>query len=203
MFTAQSSKMEYRGENMRRDRSRRNSDNEPRRNSNSGRRNRTPIVWRNGKYDGRRMLFCGALLLLALSGYELYIRMDDLIRFISSIRYMSEVKKESFINNITLVMQAPSMEGLKDILLFLMLCSLLSVICLICCNRPMASLLVIPLDAAVFLFGLIGRPLFIFTFSGLMQLIKLVPIVLIFAGSVINLTEKGLAYRKAKRTAGI
>ena len=155
------------------------------------------------KYDGRGMLLSGALLLLALSGYELYVRLDDFSRMVDGVRYLSAVKNESFVENLLITLEAPGMVSLRNILIFLSACVILSLVCLLCSNRPRAGVPVMLLDAAVFLSGLLLKGVAVFTFAGLLQWVKLFPLLLILIGAAVNLIEGKLAgrYAEERRTA--
>lgn len=147
------------------------------------------------KYSGRGIIQLGALLLLALCGYELYIRLDDFRRWTEGIRFMSEAKGESFFENMGLILQAESMTELRNILIFLVCCVLFSLFCAIFCNRPKAAYALIPADIGIILLGTLLKGVTVFGFGFLAEWLKLIPLLLILAGCVINLIEGRIAAR--------
>lgn len=147
------------------------------------------------KYSGRGIIQLGALLLMALCGYELYIRLDDFRRWTEGIRFLSKARGENFFENMGIILQAESMAELRNILIFLVCCVLFSLFCVILCNRPKAAYALIPADAGIILLGALLKGVMVFGFGFLAQWLKLIPLLLILAGCVINLIEGKIAAR--------
>lgn len=147
------------------------------------------------KYSGRGIIQLGALLLMALCGYELYIRLDDFRRWTEGIRFLSKARGENFFENMGIILQAESMVELRNILIFLVCCVLFSLFCVIFCNRPKAAYALIPADAGIILLGALLKGVMVFGFGFLAQWLKLIPLLLILAGCVINLFEGKIAAR--------
>lgn len=147
------------------------------------------------KYSGRGIIQLGALLLMALCGYELYIRLDDFRRWTEGIRFMSEARGENFFENMGIILQAESMVELRNILIFLVCCVLFSLFCVIFCNRPKAAYALIPADIGIILLGALLKGVMVFGFGFLAEWLKLIPLLLILTGCVINLIQGKIAAR--------
>lgn len=152
------------------------------------RRRRRPL-------HGRHLLTLGALVLLGLSGYELWIRLEDFWAWSSGIRHLSQVRGTPFIQDIAIVFEAPEMRQLGFKLLFLLGAVIFAVICLFRRNRARGAWLLLILDAALAVGGaLLGlyspRP------SDWAQTLKLAPIALIAAGCVINIVHRRVLRRR-------
>lgn len=147
------------------------------------------------KYDGRGMIRLSSLLLFVLAGYELNIRLDDLRRITDGIRYACEKMGVPYGEFLSLVFEAPAMQEYKGILLFLLMCCVLSVIGFVLANRPLAAVVLVPLCAATFAVGISQAGLLKFEFTSVVHWIKLVPFFLIFGGCVVNLLEKSVEKR--------
>ena len=169
-------------------------------NSEDQKKNRKPRFMRV-KYDGRGLLITASLILLALSAYELYIRIDDLNTFFSAVKYMSDVKKESFIENVWILLQSPSMQELGTLLVMLVLHVILSMMCLIFSNRPASAFVIIPTDLAVLILTLMRDGKMSFHFADAAQILKIVPIIMILLGCVINVIERGREKRYCRRSS--
>lgn len=150
------------------------------------------------KYDGRGMIRFAAFLLLVLCGYELYVRLDDFTRWTDAIRILSERTGGSFYEYMRIILDTPSMTGMKNILIFLLSCVVLALLCLIFSNKPWGASVLIPTDAGVLCLGLFLPYVTAFGFSGLLQIIKLFPIALILVGCIVNIVEKGIQSRYMK-----
>ena len=68
---------------------------------------------------GRHLLTFGALGLLGVSGYELWIRLEDFWAWTQGIRHLSAVQGTSFISNMGIILEAPEMRALGFKMLFL------------------------------------------------------------------------------------
>lgn len=141
------------------------------------------------KYTGRGFLIPGALLLLIMTGYEAWVRWDTIQHFIRAMREFSEIKGESFIENMAILMQTRSMRELTWIMLFLLACILLSVITLCLRNRPLASIGIFLATGGLFFVGCFVLSMLSLASGSLLQVIKLIPIILILAGCVMNLSQ--------------
>lgn len=150
------------------------------------------------KYSGRGIIQLGALLLMALCGYELYIRLDDFRRWTEGIRFLSEARGENFFENMGIILQAESMVELRNILIFLVCCVLFSLFCVIFCNKPKAAYALIPADIGIILLGALLKGVMVFGFGVLAQWLKLIPLLLVLAGCVINLIQGKIAARYRK-----
>lgn len=141
------------------------------------------------RYCGRGVMIFGALLLLIMTGYETWVRWDDLNAFISSVQYFSEVRQESFLENLAVFLQAPAMNALLFKMIFLLGCVIFSTAVLILRNRPMAAYVLLPADLAAFLLGCFVLGMLSLDFGNILQAVKLLPLLMIFCGCVMNLSE--------------
>ena len=145
---------------------------------------------------GRHPLTLGALALLGLSGYELWIRLEDFWAWTSGIRHLGQVRGTPFLEDLAIIFEAPEMRQLGLKLAFLLLAVVFGVVCLICRNRGGAWVLLI-LDVALAVGGgLLG--LYSFHPASWAQMLKLVPLALIAVGCVIN-----IGHRAAMRRQGL
>jgi len=138
------------------------------------RRRRRPLF-------GRHPLTLGALALLGLSGYELWIRIEDFWAWTAGIRHLSEVRGTPFIQDLAIVFEAPEMRQLGFKMLFLLGSVIFAIICLFRRNRARGAWLLLILDVALAVGGgLLG--LYSFRPSDWAQVLKLAPIALIAPG---------------------
>lgn len=157
------------------------------------RRRRRPLY-------GRHPLTLGALALLGLSGYELWIRLEDFWAWTSGIRHLSQVRGTPFIQDLAIVFEAPEMRQLGFKMLFLLGSVIFAIICLFRRNRARGAWLLIVLAVALAVGGgLLG--LYSFHPSDWAQVLKLVPLALITVGAAINIGHRhALRRRRAQRT---
>lgn len=150
---------------------------------------------------GRHLLTLGALALLGLSGYELWIRLEDFWAWTSGIRHLSQVRGTPFIQDLAIVFEAPEMRQLGFKLLFLLGAVIFAIICLFRRNRARGAWVLLALDAALAVGGgLLG--LYSLRPSDWAQVLKLVPIALIAAGCTINIVHcQALRRRRSQRRA--
>jgi hypothetical protein len=150
---------------------------------------------------GRHLLTVGALALLGLSGYELWIRLEDFWAWTSGIRHLSEVRGTPFIQDLAIVFEAPEMRQLGFKLLFLLGSVIFAIICLFRRNRAKGAWLLLVLDAALAVGGgLLG--LYSLHPSDWAQVLKLAPIALIAAGCTVNIVHRHtLRRRRSQRRA--
>ena len=150
---------------------------------------------------GRHPLTVGALALLGISGYELWIRLEDFWAWSSGIRHLSQVRGTPFLQDLAIVFEAPEMRQLGFKMLFLLGAVIFAIICLFRRNRARGAWLLLILDAALAVGGaLLG--LYSLRPTDWAQVLKLVPLALIAAGCVINMVHRhALRKRRAQRRA--
>lgn len=152
---------------------------------------------RRRKLSGRHMITLGALSLFGVSGYELWIRLEDFWAWTKGIRHLSAVQGTSFVRNMGIIFETPEMRELGYKLLFLCFTILFGLICLIRRNRARGAWVLILLDVAVaaggWLLGVYG-----FHPARWAQTLKLLPLALILAGCVTNLIHRAIL--KKRRT---
>ena len=145
---------------------------------------------------GRHPLTVGALALLGLSGYELWIRLEDFWAWTSGIRHLSQVRGTPFLEDLGIIFEAPEMRQLGLKLAFLLAAVVYAVICVICRNRGGAWVL-LALDIALAAGGgMLG--LYSFHPASWAQVLKLIPLALIAAGCVINIAHHAALRRQGK-----
>ena len=152
---------------------------------------------RRRRLCGRHMLTLGALALFGVSGYELWIRLEDFWAWTAGIRHLSAVQGTSFVSNMAIVFEAPEMRQLGFKLLFLCFAILFGLICLIRRSRARGAWVLIILDlalaAAGWYLGVYGlHP------TDWAQTLKLVPLALILIGCVANLIHRGVIKRRKR-----
>lgn len=144
---------------------------------------------------GRHPLTLGALALLGLSGYELWIRLEDFWAWTSGIRHLSQVRGTPFIQDLAIVFEAPEMRQLGYKMLFLLGSVIFAIICLFRRSRAKGAWLVIVLAVALAVGGgLLG--LYSFHPSDWAQVLKLAPLALIVAGAAINIGHRHALRRR-------
>ena len=148
---------------------------------------------------GRHPLTLGVLALLGLSGYELWIRLEDFWAWTAGIRHLSEVRGTPFIQDLAIVFEAPEMRQLGFKMLFLLGSVIFSIICLFRRNRARGAWLLLILDVALAVGGAI-LGLYSLRPSDWAQVLKLVPLALIATGCVINMCHRRALRRR--RTQG-
>ena len=155
------------------------------------RRRRRPL-------HGRHLLTLGALALLGLSGYELWIRLEDFWAWSSGIRHLSQVRGTPFIQDMAIVFEAPEMRQLGYKLLFLLGAVIFAIICLFRRNRAKGAWLLLVLDAALAVGGaLLG--LYSLRPSDWAQTLKLIPLALIATGCLVNIGHRHALRRRHSR----
>ena len=148
---------------------------------------------------GRHALTLGALALLGLSGYELWIRLEDFWAWTAGIRHLSEVRGTPFIQDLAIVFEAPEMRQLGFKMLFLLGSVIFSITCLVRRIRARGAWLLLILDVALAVGGAI-LGLYSLRPSDWAQVLKLVPLALIATGCVINMCHRRALRRR--RTQG-
>ena len=145
------------------------------------------------KLIGRHPLTIGALILLGLSVYEIWIRFDDFQAWITGVKHLSEVRGTPFLEDMRIIFEVPEMRQLGFKMLYLAAAAIFAVICLICRNRSRGMWAMIIFAAAFAVFGIM---LDIYAVNTWLQIIKLIPLALIIAGSITNLASPGGKSRK-------
>lgn len=143
---------------------------------------------------GRHPLTLGALALLGLSGYELWIRVEDFWAWTSGIRHLSQVRGTPFWEDLAIVFEAPAMRALGYKMLFLLLALIFALVCVICRNHAGGAPVLLALDIALTGCGA-WLGLYSLRFTDWAQTLKLVPLGLIAAGCVINIGH-GVSLRR-------
>lgn len=141
------------------------------------------------RLSGRHMLTLGAAALAGISGYELWIRLEDFWAWTRGIRHLSAVRGTPFWEDLGIIFEVPEMRQLGYKLLFLALSIVLGIVCLVRRNRARGAWLLILLDVAV---AGVGAWLGLYTFrpTDWAQALKLVPLALIFAGCFTNMLHE-------------
>lgn len=147
---------------------------------------------------GRHPLTIGALGLLGLSCYELWIRFQDLRAWTSGIRRLSAMRGTPFLQDLLIVFEAPEMRALGWRMLFLLAAALFAVACLFRRNRARHAWILLVLDTALgvggVLLGLFGAwPL------SWARALKLAPPALIAIGIALNLVHRAVRRRARRR----
>ena len=142
---------------------------------------------------GRHPKTLGALSLMGLSGYELWIRIEDFWAWTSGLRHLSSVRGTSFFEDLSIVFQAPQMRQLGLKMLFLAIGCVFALVCLIRRRRPGGALMTLAVSAALAIWGV---SLGLYGVSNWTQLIKLVPLGLIFVGGATTLSQNALRRRR-------
>lgn len=147
------------------------------------------------RLSGRHMITLGAVALFGVSGYELWIRLEDFWAWTKGIRHLSAVQHTSFVRNMGIIFETPEMRALGFKLLFLCFTILFGLICLIRRNRARGAWLLIVLDVAVAVAGwLLG--VYGFHPSDWTQTLKLIPLALILAGCVTNIIHRSILKKR-------
>ena len=152
-------------------------------------RPKRPKLW------GRHPLTVGALALAGVSGYELWVRLDDFWAWTSGIRHLSAVRGTPFLEDMAIIFEDPAMRQLGFKLLFLFGCVLFALICLLWRNRAGGAWALLTLDVAL---AIGGGALGLYSLNpgDWLQVLKLVPIALIAFGCVANRLNYRRHFRK-------
>ena len=141
---------------------------------------------RRRKLWGRHILTVGALLLLALCGYELWIRMEDFLAWTSGVRHLSSVRGTPFWEDMAIIFEEPKMRQLGLKMLFLLALAVFALVCLTQRNRRGGACVILALDVAMAAAAMhIG--LYTFSMINWVQSVKIVPQALILIGAAANL----------------
>lgn len=138
---------------------------------------------------GRRMVFWGALLLLAWAVYELAIRLEEMITWLTPVYKLVQQGKITFMDYLR------GLDWLRlQTHLFLLLCSLFSIFALLARKGLIASIIAIPIALLLLILSLGSTNLMSIN---LWQKLKLIPLMLIGTGSVLKLVS-GLRKKQAQ-----
>ncbi|NLD52279.1 MAG: hypothetical protein GX650_05235 [Clostridiales bacterium] len=129
---------------------------------------------------GRRMLFWGCILLILWAGYEFSVRWDVLSKTNRSIAMMA---MDHHIPLWDVLFKYRYIDALK-VPLLLAACVVLGVVTLLLRRRPAAALVIIPVCIALAWLSVDAKAFFS---ASLWQMLKLLPLLLITLGSLINL----------------
>ena len=150
---------------------------------------------RRRRLKGRHMLTLGALSLWALSGYELWIRLEDFWAWTAGVRHLSERRGTPFLEDLWIMFEAPEMRALGYKLLFLVATLIFGLICIIRRNRARGAWVLMVLNVAVAGLGL-WLGLYSLHPSNWAQLLKLAPLALIMAGCVANYIHRAILKKR-------
>ena len=135
------------------------------------------------KLFGRHPLTIGAILVLGLSVYELWVRFEDFRAWFLGVKHLSEVRHTSFIEDLFIIFEVPEMRQMGWKMLYLLAVSIFAVICLLCRNRSRFMWMIFLLSL---LFGAAGVFVEIYALNSWLQILKLIPLALIAFGSISN-----------------
>ena len=143
------------------------------------------------------MLTFGALGLLGVSGYELWIRLEDFWAWTKGVRHLSATRGTPFLEDMKIIFEEPEMRQLGFKLLFLAITILFALICVIRRNRARGGWLLMALDAAVIGAGA-WMGIYGFHPSDWAQMLKLVPLVLIPVGCVMKYAHRAILRKRIR-----
>ena len=143
------------------------------------------------KLVGRHPLTIGALILLGLSIYELWVRLEDFQAWTLGVHHLSKVRGTSFLEDMSIIFEVPEMRQMAFKMLYLIAMVIIAIICLVKRNRSKHMWIIFLLAVAS---GVAGVLLEIYALTSWVQIIKLIPLGLIAAGSIINQVN----YRKSR-----
>ena len=127
---------------------------------------------------GRRMAFWGALLLLAWAVYELAIRLEEMVTWLSPVYSLVQQGKITFLDYLR------ELNWLRlQTHLFLVLCAIFAIFALLARKGIITAILAIPMAILLIIFSLGSTNLMSLN---LWQKLKLIPLVLIGAGSMLR-----------------
>ena len=139
------------------------------------------------KLIGRHPLTLGALILLGLSVYEIWIRFDDFQAWFLGVRHLSEVRGTPFLEDLLIIFEVPEMKQLGLKMLYLAAMIIFAVICIFRRSRPKGMWLIFILTIMSAAGGIL---LEIYSFASWIQIIKLIPLALMAVGSMSNMAQR-------------
>ncbi|MDO4546936.1 MAG: hypothetical protein Q4D04_02440 [Clostridia bacterium] len=146
------------------------------------------------KYSGRQLILYGAVLLLVWAGYECYIRFEMLSQFLTGLINLCANEGVPFARAISYF---PS--SMFSIALYMLVLALFSVACVILRNRPMGDYVVLALTIAIAITGGAWVGLFSLSVLNWAQSLKTVPLLMIAAGCVVNISQFHVSGIKKRR----
>lgn len=138
---------------------------------------------------GRQMVFWGAILLFGWAIYELSIRFDEMLIWLSPVYSLVRDGKITWLDYLQRINWARLQTHL-----FLLVCALFALYALIARKNLIACVIALPIAVLLAIFSLGSTPLLSFS---IWQKLKLIPLVLIAFGSLLRLI--GNAQRKKKK----
>ena len=129
---------------------------------------------------GKKMVFWGAMLLFLWAGYELSVRWDTLSKSTHTVYLMAKELKASLFD---VLFKYHYYEALK-LPIFLGFCLLFALLVFVFRSKPLAAYAAIPLSILFIWVSIDAR---VFFSRSLWELFKLLPLLLIIVGSLINL----------------
>ena len=150
---------------------------------------------RHRRLNGRHLLTLGALALMGLSGYELWIRLEDFWAWTAGVRHLSAVRGTLFLEDLKIIFEAPEMRALGFKLLFLVVTLVFAVVCIVRRNRARGAWILMALDAAVAGLG-VYLGLYSLRPTDWAQALKLIPLALIMAGCIVNYIHRAALKKK-------
>lgn len=144
---------------------------------------------------GRHPLTLGALGLLGLSGYELWIRLDDFWAWTAGVRHLSQRRGTPFLEDMAIIFETPEMQHLAFQMLFLIAAVIFAAACLIRRRRDRGFIVMVLLAA---LLAGAGVWLGMYNFGGWIQWLKLAPLGMIAVGFTGN-GAQGHVIRRRER----
>ncbi len=159
-----------------------------------------------GRYSGRQWLTLGALLLLAATAYEFWARLDTIRAMLGGFRQGYENLHLYELSGIPFSRYAyeslrntPDGLAIWNTMIWLLACIVFAVLCFCLRNRPMACYALLLGDLAVFFFGTWVLLIFSLNLTGWLNVLKLLPLLMILAGCVINISQFYCRRHKMKR----
>lgn len=129
------------------------------------------------RMTGRRMVFWGALALVAWAVYELAIRFEEMVTWLSPVFSLVSDGKITFWDYLSRLEWARLRTHI-----FLVLCLLFGVFALLTRRRPIAGLISVPICILLIIFSLGSTPLMEASFW---QKFKLIPAALVMLGNLL------------------
>jgi len=129
------------------------------------------------RMTGRRMVFWGALALVAWAVYELAIRFEEMVTWLSPVFSLVSDGKITFWDYLSRLEWARLRTHV-----FLVLCLLFGVFALLTRRRPIAGLISVPICILLIIFSLGSTPLMEASFW---QKFKLIPAALVMLGNLL------------------
>ena len=149
------------------------------------------------QYAGRKLMFWGALALIALAGYECWARLDTLVWAAQGVMRMCIAERIPITRAVSYF--DPKMFYL---LAFLVLCVVVGLLAIVFRNKPAAGYVFLPLMLMISYVSFRSDGLLATDALKSIDPVKLVPMVAIVVGSIINLIQSFCIYRQRAHDAG-